>query len=134
MILRNCKSQHVNQNNIGSQMQKCSVFNGLSNDDINYLMQGSVPKTIPTDQLIFSEHDCVSHYYFIVSGRVNMFHYSPTGNEIIHLTRETDQLLLDPCIFLTLLDIRSMHEPLPRWSCMVCRLSICCVFVSKDQC
>lgn len=66
---------------------------------MNQLMQSSVPKTIPSEQLIFCEHDCVSHYYFIVSGQVNMFHYSPVGNEIIHLTRETDQLLIDPCIF-----------------------------------
>ena len=89
----------MNQYDTKRQIQKCSIFDSLSNDDMSHLMQGSILKTIPSEQLIFSEHDCVSHYYFIISGQVNMFHYSPVGNEIIHLTRETDQLLIDPCIF-----------------------------------
>lgn len=74
------------------------LFSCLDKSDFAFLIQHSTIKKITAGNYIFHEKEQALHYYFINSGRVDLFRWSPAGNEVIYQVINNHQVLIAPAI------------------------------------
>lgn len=77
---------------IVSELKRCLIFSGLSDDDLIKVAQGVILQEFPKKSIIFSEGDPANGFYVLISGMVKIYKISPDSREqILHIInpRET---------------------------------------------
>jgi len=64
-------------------IQKVPLFNGLSQDSLERLVQATTRKTFPKDSIVVEENEVGETLYMILSGKVKVTNIGPDGKEVI---------------------------------------------------
>ena len=80
------------------KLRHTQLFSCLDKTDFAFLIESSILKKVSAGNYIFQEKELSFHYYFINSGQVDLFRWSPSGNEIIYQVINNQQLLIAPAI------------------------------------
>jgi len=67
-------------------LKKCPIFSGLSEGDLELLMNIGKVREHPKGDLLFADGDKALGFYVVLSGKVKIFKLSPEGKErILHI-------------------------------------------------
>ena len=68
-------------NKLGQTLAKVSIFSGLTESELSYLTQRTVPRHYSSGEMVFGEGEPCSGLYLVESGNVRIYKSSPTGRE-----------------------------------------------------
>ncbi len=65
----------------GQVLRKVALFSGLSDAELNELVQRVVPRKYPKDEMIFGEGDACAGLFVVQTGHIRIFKSSASGRE-----------------------------------------------------
>ena len=65
----------------GQTLAKVPIFSGLTESELGFLAQRTVPRHYSAGELVFGEGEPCSGLYVVESGNVRIFKSSPNGRE-----------------------------------------------------
>ena len=68
-------------NKIGQTLAKVPIFSGLTESELAFLAQRTVPRHYSAGEIVFSEGEPCSGLYVVESGNVRIFKSAPNGRE-----------------------------------------------------
>jgi len=68
-------------NKIGQTLAKVPIFSGLTESELGFLAQRTVPRHYSAGEIVFSEGEQCSGLYVVESGNVRIFKSAPNGRE-----------------------------------------------------
>ena len=69
------------KNKLGQTLGKVPIFSGLTESELGYLTQRTVPRHYSAGEMVFGEGECCSGLYVVESGSVRIYKSSPNGRE-----------------------------------------------------
>ena len=68
-------------NKLGQTLAKVPIFSGLTENELGFLAQRTVPRQYSAGEMVFGEGEPCSGLYVVKSGNVRIYKSSPTGRE-----------------------------------------------------
>ena len=66
---------------LGQILAKVPIFSGLTENELSFLTQRTVPRHYSAGEMVFGEGEPCSGLYVVESGNVRIFKSSPSGRE-----------------------------------------------------